>query len=185
MDSLIAELNNAQAAPYQNLSKEMKNYMSYIVANVLMGDHQVLMKDAVDTSDATYIAWTTDETISLREYLQYAISKNWIDVTKISGDNPYLDSSEIYQSVLDYIRDSLLEDAEFGKMLYKYMLLSDQVSGREICLLLYEQNVLEYDEDTVSKLKSGALGAYSFMLDKIRNLEITPAQLALEPCSVS
>ena len=88
---------------YQNLSQEMKNYMSYIVADVLMGDNQVLMSDAVDTSDATYIAWTTDEVISLREYLQYAISMNWIDVTKISGEDPYLDSQEIYQSVLEYI----------------------------------------------------------------------------------
>ena len=43
--------------------------------------------------------------------------------------------------------------------------------------------MLEYDEDTVSRLNSGALSSYTFMLDKIRNLEITPAQLALEPCS--
>lgn len=185
LDSLLAELNSENATAYQNLSKEMKNYMSYIVSDVLMGDNQVLMKDAVDTSDATYIAWTTDETISLREYLQYAISQNWIDVTKISNDNSYLDSGEIYQSVLEYIRDALTEDSEFWKMLYKYMLLSDQISGREICILLYEQNVLEYDEDTINKLNSGALSAYNFMLDKIKNLEITPAQLALEPCSGS
>ena len=59
VDSLIAELNSDNAVAYQNLSKEMKNYMSYIVANVLMGDSQVLMKDAVDTSDATYVAWTS------------------------------------------------------------------------------------------------------------------------------
>ncbi len=104
-------------------------------------------------------------------------------MTKISGDNPYLDSQEIYQSVLDYIQSALMEDMEFGKMLYKYMLLDDQMSGREICLLLYDQNVLEYDEDTISRLNSGALSSYSFMIDKIQKLEITPAQLALEPCS--
>ncbi|MBC5660211.1 penicillin-binding protein [Anaerosacchariphilus sp. NSJ-68] len=181
--AIMAQLNSDSATAYQNLSREMKNYMSYIVANVLMGDNQVLMKSEVDTSDATYIAWTNDETISLREYLQYAISQNWIDVTKISGDNPYLDSQEIYQSVLDYIQSALMEDMEFGKMLYKYMLLDDQMSGREICLLLYDQNVLEYDEDTISRLNSGALSSYSFMIDKIQKLEITPAQLALEPCS--
>ena len=157
--------------------------MSYIVSDVLMGNNQVLMKDAVDTSDATYIAWTKDEVISLREYLQYAISMNWIDVTKIAGDSPYLDSQEIFQSVLDYIRETLMEDMEFGKMLYKYMLLDDQVSGREVCLLLYEQNVLEYDEVMVERLRSGQISSYNFMLEKIRNLEITPAQLALEPCS--
>ena len=73
-------------------------------------ERDVLMEDAVDTKDATYIAWTTDETISLQEYLRYAISMNWIDVTKISGDNPYLDSQEIYQSVLSYMEEYLLED---------------------------------------------------------------------------
>lgn len=180
---IIAELNNENAAAYQNLSQEMKNYMSYIVADVLMGDNQVLMSDAVDTSDATYIAWTTDEVISLREYLQYAISMNWIDVTKISGEDPYLDSQEIFQSVLEYIQSALMEDMEFGKMLYKYMLLDDQMSGREVCLLLYDQGVLEYDEAAVAGLQSGTISAYNFMLDKISKLEITPAQLALEPCS--
>ena len=183
VEQLIAQLNTENAPAYQNLSQEMKNYMSYIVSDVLMGNNQVLMKDAVDTSDATYIAWTKDEVISLREYLQYAISMNWIDVSKIAGDSPYLDSQEIFQSVLDYIRETLMEDMEFGKMLYKYMLLDDQVSGREVCLLLYEQNVLEYDEVMAERLRSGQISSYNFMLEKIRNLEITPAQLALEPCS--
>lgn len=181
--SLLEELNAENPKAYQDLSKEMMNYMSYLVSDVLMGENQVLMEDAVDTKDATYIAWTTDETISLQEYLRYAISMNWIDVTKISGDNPYLDSQEIYQSVLSYMEEYLLEDDTFGRMLYKYMILDDVVSGKEICLLLYEQNVLEYEEETISRLNSGQLSSYGFMIDKIRNLEITPAQLALEPCS--
>ena len=180
---LLAQLNAENPKAYKDLSREMMNYMSYIVADVLMGENQVLMSDAVDTSDATYIAWTKDEVISLQEYLKYAISMNWIDVTKISSENSYLDSQEIYQSVLNYIEESLLEDAEFGKMLYKYMLLDNIISGKEICLLLYEQNVLEYDEETISRLNSGQLSSYTFMIEKIRSLEITPAQLALEPCS--
>ena len=48
---------------------------------------------------------------------------------------------------------------------------------------MYEQGVLEYDEETVGKLQIGSTSAYNFMLDKISHLEITPAQLALEPCS--
>ena len=104
-------------------------------------------------------------------------------IMKISGDDPYLDSQEIYQLVLEYIQSALMEDMEFGKMLYKYMLLDDQMTGREVCLLLYDQGVLEYDEATVASLQSGSLSAYNFMIDKISNLEITPAQLALEPCS--
>ncbi len=181
--TILDQLNTQNPTAYQDLTKEMMNYMTYIVSDVLMGENQVLQNDAIDTSDATYLAWTKEEIISLQEYLHYAISMNWIDVTKISGDNPYLDSQEIYQSILKYIEDTLMEDPEFGKMLYKYMILDDIVSGTEICLLLYEQNVLEYDEETISNLNSGRMSAYNFMIEKIRNLEITPAQLALEPCS--
>ena len=181
--AILAELGTESPTAYQNLSKEMMNYMSYVVSDVLMGENQVLMSDAVNTSDPTYIAWTTEEVISLQEYLKYAISMNWIDVTKISGDHPYLDSQEIYQAVLDYMKDYLMEDDAFSRMLYKYMILDDLVSGKEISLLLYEQGVLEYDEETISRLQSNQLSAYNFMIEKIRNLEITPAQLALEPCS--
>lgn len=181
--AILSELNMENPTAYQNLSKEMMNYMSYLVSDVLMGENQVLMGSEVDTSDPTYTAWTTDEVISLQEYLKYAISMNWIDVTKISGDNPYLDSQEIYQSVLEYIQEYLMEDDTFSRMLYKYMILDDLVTGKEISLLLYEQGVLEYDEETISRLNTNQLTAYNFMIEKIRNLEITPAQLALEPCS--
>ncbi len=183
--ALLEQLNSPNPTAYKDLSREMMNYMGYIVSDVLMGENQVLQSSEVDTSDETYIAWTTDEVISLKEYLQYAISMNWIDVTKISGESPYLDSQEIYQSVLEYIREALTDDPEFGKMLYKYMILDDMVSGREICLLLYEQNVIEYEEETRERLNSGQLSAYEFLREKIQNLEITPAQLALEPCSGS
>lgn len=180
---LEEQLTASNPVAYQNLSKEMKNYMSYLVSDVLMGNNQVLMKDKVDTSDETYIAWTKDEVISLKEYLQYAISMNWIDVTKIASDNPYMDSQEIYSAVVDYITEYLETDKTFEKKLYKYMLLDDVVSGREICLLLYDQNVLEYDEELVADLKSGAISSYNFMLERISNLDITPGQLALDPCS--
>lgn len=95
----------------------------------------------------------------------------------------YLSSEEIYDVVVDFISTELENDVDFQTMLYKYILLDDVVTGREICLLLYEQGVLEYDEETVGKLQIGSTSAYNFMLDKISHLEITPAQLALEPCS--
>jgi penicillin-binding protein 2 len=45
--------------------------------------------------------------------------------------------------------------------------------------------VLDYDDATVSRLQSGTLSPYEFIMDKIENIEITPAQLALEPCTGS
>ena len=180
---IMAQLQSDSPTAYCDLPSDMKNYMSYIVSDILMGGDQVLMKSAVNTEDATYIAWAKDETISLKEYLEYAISMNWVDVSGLDVKNSYMNSEEIYQVVVDYISSKLATDSNFHTMLYKYVILNDVVTGREVCLLLYDQGILEYDEETVGKLRSGAYSAYSFMMDKIRNLEITPGQLALEPCS--
>ena len=180
---IMAQLQSDSPTAYCDLPSDMKNYMSYIVSDILMGGDQVLMKSAVNTEDATYIAWAKDETISLKEYLEYAISMNWVDVSGLDVKNSYMNSEEIYQVVVDYISSKLATDSNFHTMLYKYVILNDVVTGREVCLLLYDQGILEYDEETVGKLRSGAYSAYSFMLDKIKNLEITPGQLALEPCS--
>ena len=59
------------------------------------------------------------------------------------------------------------------------------ISGQEICLVLYEQGVLDKNDDDYENLASGAMGAYDFMINKIYTLEIEPAQLALMPCSAS
>lgn len=183
IQQIMSELQSDSPKAYTNLTIDMKNYMSYIVSSVLMGDNNILMKEAVDTSDETYIAWTKDEVISLKEYLEYAISMNWVDVSSLEVESPYLNSEEIYAVLMDYISTELEKDADFHKMLYKYILLDDVVTGKEICLLLYEQGILEYDEETIGRLQNGSYSAYNFMVDKIKSLEITPGQLALEPCS--
>ena len=65
------------------------------------------------------------------------------------------------------------------------MLQEDTISGRDLCLVLYDQGVLSKDDDTYEALASGSMTAYDFMVNKIYTLEIEPAQLALEPCSAS
>ena len=45
-----------------------------------------------------YQAWN-DGTISLRDYLTYAASQNWIDVSALTQDDAYLDSQEVYQKL--------------------------------------------------------------------------------------
>ncbi len=183
IDRIMAELHSDQPTAYQNLPIDMKNYMSYIVSDILMGDRNILMSSAIDRNDETYIAWTTEEVIGLKEYLEYAISMNWVDVSGLEVESPYLNAEEIYRVLMDYISTELRQDVDFQNMLYKYIILDDLVTGKELCLLLYEQEVLEYDEEVIGRLESGSYSAYNFMLDKIRSLEITPAQLALEPCS--
>lgn len=184
-DTISTKLNGSNPPAYKDEDEETQEYLSYICNDLLRDALGIISKDAIDTSDATYKAWTTDETISLKDYLTYATSQGWIDISSFSPEGEYLDSEEIYQALTAYIIDYLSTDTGFSKLLYKYMLQEDTISGQEICLVLYEQGVLDKNDDDYENLASGAMGAYDFMINKIYTLEIEPAQLALMPCSAS
>jgi len=184
-DTIKNRLTGENPPAYKEEDEQMQEYLTYICNTLLRDTLNVISKDAVDTSDETYKAWTKDESISLKEYLTYAASQNWIDISKISPEGDYLDSSEVYQSLTDYIIDYLKTDLQFSKLLYKYMLHEDTISGQELCLVLYEQGVLSKEDDAYEGLASGATSAYDFMINKIWKLEIEPAQLALMPFSAS
>ena len=186
---VMSQLRDPAAASYKSLSKEMQAYMNYIADDLLMDQAGILSSDAIDTSDKTYIAWTKDETISLYEYLNYAISKNWINLSGIpqaeTEQEKYSDLNEIYGQILTYLEQTLPSDSTFEKLVYRYMIKANELKGKDICRILYEQNVISFDEGQYQGLESGQIDPYSFLVGKISSLEITPAQLALEPCSGS
>ena len=184
-DTISSKLNGSNPPAYKDEDTETQEYLSYICNDLLRDTLGIISRDAIDTSDATYKAWTTDESISLKDYLTYATSQGWINISSFSPEGEYLDSDEIYQALTAYIIDYLSTDTGFSKLLYKYMLLNDTISGQEICLALYEQGVLDKEDGSYENLASGATSAYDFMINKIYNLEIEPAQLALMPCSAS
>ncbi|RHR32562.1 penicillin-binding protein [Clostridium sp. AF19-22AC] len=185
---IINEMNNSKAGSYESLSDEMKAFMDYISINVLQTDTGILMPDAIDTNDEVYKQWTKDETISINKYLNYAISKNWIDTSKLSdyiSEEKYSDSAEIYQGILTFLQNYLDSDVNFDKLLYKYLIKSGGISGGQICAMVYEQGVLPMDEGAYKGLIDGSVDSYTWLYQKIQSLEITPGQLALEPCTGS
>ncbi len=169
--------------PYNKISKEYQNYQSYIVS--MLTKKGVLVSSAIDREDSTYIAWTRDETISLNEYLTYAISRNWIDITRLEVTSQYSASSEVLSSIIDYTIVNLQDDKEFLKKMYKYLISSRKITGQQVCLLLWEQDLISVEENKIVSLKNGRTNPYNFMLEMIRDLQITPAQLALDPCTGS
>ncbi len=191
--AILGELSELLADPnagaYRELARENQAYLTYIVSDLLTNNTKIIMSDAVDRNDATYKAWRDDESINVYTYLNYAISQNWIDTSLlnsyVSSDGDYSDSSELYQGMIAYIVDHLDSDNSFDKLVYKYMIKTGSITGRQICMMLYEQGILEYDEDQYNRLNSGEFGAYDFIRGKIETLDITPGQLALEPCTGS
>lgn len=169
--------------PYQDLTEEYQVYESYIAS--MLYDNNIIMNSAVNREDETYIAWTKEETISLNEYLNYAIAQNWIDVSRLEISSQYSDSVEIYNKIIDYIFEQLDEDSDFDKKLYRYMINNDEITGRQICILLLEQNIVTLPEDELRQFEAGNETAYAFMYKRIEQLDLTPAQLALDPYSGS
>ena len=180
--SIEAEMRGASATAFGTLNDENQDYVTYIIN--MLKEKKILLNKLIDKSDSTYQAWQSG-TISMQEYLEYAISQNWIDITQFTIDEKYADSTEIYDALCDYIMDEISTDREFSKLIYKYLVNGGAISGKQLCLILYDQGVLSYDAEEIASLQSGAVGAVGFLKEKIKNLEITPAQLALDPCSGS
>lgn len=180
------QLYNANAGALSAESKEMNEYYTYIF-NMLSDPAygiSLIPKSEIDTSDETYKNWMRDG-ISLRSMLLYCIDKDWLDTSKLNVDETYIDRDTIYHSLVNYIKTYLSEDKEFTKLIYKYLIYNGTISGGQVCRLLYDQEILPYDETAYAGLTSGSVSAYDFILTQIKNLTITPAMLALKPCSAS
>ncbi len=181
-DRLYEELYNKRTV-YKRLSNEYQVYESNLVS--LLYKNNIIITDKIDERDATYNAWTVDETISLGEYLDYCISQNWVDTSKLEIDEKYPSSEQIFDALYEKIIELIDGNNEFQKRFYKYMLLNNKISGKQICMLLYEQDACNIPIDEIEKLKKGRISSYQFMMDRITNIDITPAQLALDPCNAS
>lgn len=181
-DKISFELSEG-LTPYNKLSKEYQVYQSNLVQ--LLKNQGIIMTEVLDKADPTQIAWAEEEVISLGEYLKYCISMNWIDVSKLALDDKYSDSAEIYNKLSEYIIQMIDKNTEFQKRFYKYMLLNDKITGKQICMLICEQDAADVSLEDEEALFNGKLTAYQFMKNRIDNLDITPAQLALDPCNAA
>ena len=168
----------------QDAGEEMEEYLDYVYSTLISKDVGILVSTAIDRTDEVYLDYTNNK-ISLSQFLQYAISKNWVDLSKLGKGGAYFDNDEWYSMIVDYVLEYFKDDKEFEKKIYRTLIFTKKLTGTEICLLLFEQGVLEYNEDDIRNLRNGRVSAYNFMREKLTNLEITPGQLALEPCSGS
>ncbi len=182
LERLRMELTETQT-PYERLSYEYQVYESLIAS--LLYESGVIDSSLVDREDETYIAWTTKETISLTEYLRYCVAMGWIDVSRLPLDNQYSDSEQILEKGISLIFEKLENSRDFEKRLYKFMLNDDQITGAQVCDILIEQGIVTLSAKDASLWERRAISSYTFMQDRIRNLDITPAQLALDPCTGS
>lgn len=164
----------------QYLSEEMLEYFVYLVKET-----GVLKEEAIDKGDEVYLKWEDKSEISMKEFLMYAIGKGWLDREAVESGETYVTAEEMYRIAAGSLTGKATEDVGFMKLLFKWLVREGKVTGKDICLLLYDQQILSQEGEDYEKLMAGTMDAFSFLKKKIEQLEITPAQLALEPCSAS
>ncbi|MGB4657779.1 MAG: penicillin-binding transpeptidase domain-containing protein, partial [Mobilitalea sp.] len=179
LDTLLSPDNTITNA---KAGDEMEDYLDYFYK--ALKTNNVLLTKSIPADDAKYLDYK-DGNISLSEFLQYAIANNWIDLSKLEVGDKYYSAEELYSQLITYTKKILKEDSIFNKMIYRNLVFSYKLSGTEICLLLFDQGVLQSNDDEINRLSNNNYSAYQFIVDKLTSLQITPDMLALEPCSGS
>lgn len=174
------KIGNTQCG--DTLSETTDEYLDYVFS--MLKTNQILDSDTMDTTSSVYNNYVNDK-ISLSEFLTHAIKSNWINLDHLEIDDNYYSSDEVFQKITDYVLDEISDDSAFDKKVYHAMVDKGTISGREICLLLYDQGILKKNKATYAKLNAGMISPYSFLKSKIRSLEISPGELGLTPCSCS
>lgn len=180
--TLKQQLSYNYGVPGDDVPETTKEYLDYIYSMLRMDE--VIASDKMDKTDETYNKYANGK-ISLSRFLIYAISNNWLNLDALNVGDDYYSTEEIYEKLKDYIFESLSEDTGFDKKVYHTLIYNDVISGREVCLLLYEHGYLKKDKDMIAKLKTGMQNPFSFLRSKIRSLEISPGELGLTPCAGS
>ena len=184
IDLIRRELVVSGAPAYRELSDEIKTFMTELYEVML--DKKIIIKEAVNTDNALYKAYRTEGSISLQAYLREALKEEWIDITLLDMDFKYASAEQIYQRLVDYVLEQARGAKSFSKALYEMLIYDDSINRCDLALALYEQGFLEPDPEYQANLneRSPAL-AFEFIKDKLTSIEITPAQLALDPFSAS
>lgn len=178
-DALWAELLEYNT-DYARLSEEMQGYLSYVADGIGLFEEA-----SVDPEDDVYRKWKQKSGVSAREWLLYAMERGWIADGFLDAGQGYLTAEESYALLIEAIGKQLADDRKWETKLLKQLVLEDQITGQELCRLLYDQQFFPNQDEDYQKLMSGEMEAFSFIKKKIEHLEITPAQLALDPCSAS
>lgn len=181
--SRLDDILNISHTPLHDLTLQYQDYMEFICEQ--LSEMGIYNPSKIDKSDAAYVSYINNS-ISLCEYLKYAISQGTIDISGISTKSDYYDTDEIYNVLTEYILKEFENNTSFDKLVFKYMIISGELTGSQVINLLYDQGILNMATDAdYSDYKAGVMGSYDFICKKIKNLEITPAMLALDPCSGS
>ncbi|MBR5739404.1 MAG: hypothetical protein IKY02_05380 [Lachnospiraceae bacterium] len=180
--NLKTYLTERSKEPLSGLDTYDRAYVQYLYT--YMADEGYLVRSLINTKDEVYVSWTAGE-ISFPDFLLYALRSGWVDMSKIGGEERYDTVDACYEYMVNILLLAINADyGSFDKLIYDELIHTDQILGTEVAIALYEQGVLKMDEAMYQKLLTGTNDdAYEFFRERINSMQITPSQIALDPCS--
>ncbi|MBR3173438.1 MAG: peptidase [Eubacterium sp.] len=183
LKKLEKQLRNSHSPNYNKLNEEYQDYNDYIYD--MLKNNGVLLTSSIDTENEVYQKYIAGKTTT-NKFLHEAIRQNWINVEALKVNQEYLSTGETYDTIVEYIIDTFESDSTFDKKVVQYRVADNTINPCEVLLLLYDQNVFEMNKHQYHSLqRHDSYVAYRFIKTQIKNLKITPAQIALDPCSGS
>lgn len=178
----LSQLRLSISQPYGSLEETMQRGMDYILD--LLAEAGYYQREAVERTTEDYEQWIAGER-SLEDFLRLGLANGWITAGIDEEGGRYSLLEDNLRILEEWIYSELQRDGGFGKLLYQMLLERGAITGEQICRILLEQGAVADQGDDYERLGNGSLSGYSYIRDKIRNLEITPAQLALDPSTAS
>lgn len=179
---LLSLVSSGNKTLVSELSDRDKDFLSYIYTS-LRNSWGIITKNVNPGSE--YFKAYLDEESSFSDFLTACIENGNIDTAMLGLDAGYYSTSDIYNSVYELIKAKLDEDQGYFKQIYRALIYDGSIEAKDLCLILFDQKVIKKDDDSYEQLSDYLLTPFDFMKRKINNLEITPAMLALRPCSGS
>ncbi len=175
-------LEGHDTKPVNEEDRYMREYVRYLYT--YMVEKNYIRSALIDTEDEVYKQWKAEE-ISFPTFFRHAIASGWVDTAILSEDNRYNSVDTCYDAFTELLLEqTTLPYGGFDKLIYSELIHTDRILGTEIGIALYDQGVLREDREMYEKLKGGDnTFAFEFFKSKINSMEITPAQIALDPCS--
>lgn len=182
--SVKEQLSADQHKKLNDLDETLRDYMM-LIYKYLSEETKIIQTDRIANNHPKYKQFISGE-LSLHDFIYAAIANEWINTSAFSDLGKYVNGDAVYDMILNELFSKLEDYEDFSKRIYKNLIRDEVISGSQICLALYSQKVLEPDAESIQLLKrSGAQQTYEFMRKCIKDIKITPAQLALDPCNAS
>lgn len=164
--------------PYNELDAEHRVYETFI-SSQLFSDG-VIQNSKVDTTDWVYRNWSERQEITLTAFLLHCVEEGWVDNSKLNLSGDVTNRDTIFNALYDYI-DKIIDSDSFAGNVYHYMLINDVIDPSLSCQILMDQGLVTLSDEETAMFENGWEDSYTFMYNRISNLELTPAQLHLYP----